>query len=386
MREDNVRWDGVPSDELRCCRTDGKMWQCKLTRLRGSRYCKKHDKGKAKIDEQARFEENRRTKKKESLVEEEDEIRNKKQKRDHNQDSESKEGEKCNITELLSLIKTVFRDKEFELVEQIFKMREENMKMKTEEAEKSVRDLEEALAFYEIKWAEISHELEEKKKDIIEVERRFTELELEKNGFAEKLQKSEQMCKKLKERVSCLLEDLEISCQRERVSQERIKSLGFAKTSAENEMEVWKERFRMLESRVLLERQGSWKERNESDSVVKVKIKEDRLNSNEHPFFVSNCVNFSKVKIEDNRDERVSKGCLSQKKIKEEDFSYGSREYASYSIFQPETGKKKGTVIESPPSFLKTRNSTAENDGISEFLSELRRLNADKLKGKGLHF
>ncbi|KAL5730579.1 hypothetical protein ACHQM5_003382 [Ranunculus cassubicifolius] len=301
--------DDVPSDALRCNRGDGKGWRCKFWKRPGRTYCKKHDQSKERLGlyvhqhdyeddddddiqvgkKRRRFTENRSCRCCCSAEEENVILRKKLDKRDNRKLSENKENEECHILDLLCWLKTIFPNKEFEMVEHIFKIREMKLKRKKKEAERCTLQLVKELRVYENKFDKLLDELDEKRKQVVVAEGKAKEFEFIKSLLEDEDCEYDKVCYQLKERVGYLEKGLENACKREKGALQRIKELEFAKTQqdrirelecgntragsdeglqdrirdlecantrAESEIEFWKKMFKDLETRVLVEPQA----------------------------------------------------------------------------------------------------------------------------------
>ncbi|KAF9589081.1 hypothetical protein IFM89_018812 [Coptis chinensis] len=265
--------------EYHCKIRDGKGWHCKESKFEDSDYCERHylqniakkEKEKSMVKRkkmrkgvgERSGKKNRVEEKVENGVEleeeEEEGVGVRKKGLDAIlRDSVSKERGNYTTSELILSLKTAFRYKDYEEVVQILEKKEKKLKLEKEVAGN--------------RCSKLLNESEEKKKELVDVKEKLLEIELEKTSLEDEVWRHKRMCGELEEKVVRLEEDHKIVWERERQSQERITTLsgelkkinkneieilivlknensdlGCAKRRAENELEVWKERFNELE-------------------------------------------------------------------------------------------------------------------------------------------
>ncbi|PIA31329.1 hypothetical protein AQUCO_05000001v1 [Aquilegia coerulea] len=108
-----------------------------------------------------------------------------------------KEIQECTAPELVFALKTAFRYEDFAKVEHIVKMREEKIIMEKKDAEEQASRFKQLLEVSEIKCAQLSNKLHEKKKEITVVEGKLKESELRKLGIECELLQYKRMCEEL---------------------------------------------------------------------------------------------------------------------------------------------------------------------------------------------
>ncbi|OVA06393.1 hypothetical protein BVC80_8981g31 [Macleaya cordata] len=207
--------------------------------------------------------------------------------------TDMEDGKNYSVSELISFLKSSFQTTDFEKVEQILRLREEKMKLDKEGLEDEIKrryseglkwketvkrevGLEEELDVCVTKYHELFAELENKKMEFVAVEDKFRDLEFRKISVDDELKEYKRTCNRLQEQIMRLEEDKKVICEREKRAEERsscleeeikkiesdkrekyvqfkteIRDSECGKRRAEDEIEVWKKRFRELETRVL---------------------------------------------------------------------------------------------------------------------------------------